>query len=268
MKTLGIGILLLSIASIASASEAGARTLAPGIGALFSDTRTTAQSPSKSPVQPPRRTTSTIASASSHFNRLDRMVHPIETVTKFQDGVTVRGLGSGFVVGPRYFTAHHNLVHPNEDGVSVSVSYLGGEPVSPSVAYPEFDLAVIDLSDSLCDRYCNQLRLNERPSIAKNHSVVWLRKVGSELVMKKARVLSYAILGQLDKTADTRTNFGCAQNLVVKIDAPFVPGSSGAPVLDAQTGDILGIIQGSVLGDGDANGFFKPIECVVELFGA
>jgi hypothetical protein len=60
---------------------------------------------------------------------------------------------------------------------------------------------------------------------------------------------------------------GSKSSLIVEVDTPFMPGSSGALVLDTATGRIIGIIQGSFEHTTGRSGYFKPIHCVAPLVG-
>lgn len=215
-----------------------------------------------------------IALTDRHMNRLpsspalraahlDRIVQPIVTVINFPDGTRIRKAGSGFIAGRRYFTVNHNLTSPITSESATRTSYIRGIPVTPHYTNAAQDIAVFDLPDALCDIYCNELSIGGEPLLERERDIYWLRKFNGERVLKMGRILNYATLG----TARTQTelSLSCDLNLVVEVDTPFVSGSSGAPVLDADTHQILGIIQGSFENGQGQTGYFKPIDCVAHL---
>ncbi len=248
---LGRRLALIALVCLLPAVCESVTYLAPGIGAM----RGALSAPT--------------SQVSGHFARLNAIVHPIETVTRRADGATVREVGSGFVVGRRFFTAEHNLRDGSLQATgAIAASFVAGRAVSAALAYPQFDWAVIDLPDELCANLCNNDRLtlsdNPRPTPQGGLQVVWLRKVRGELILKRARLIDYAVLNARAEThrAPSAT---CSDNLVGRIDAPFIRGSSGGPVLDAKSGTILGIIQGTMGRGPSSLGYFKPIECILAM---
>ncbi len=217
-----------------------------------------------------------IALADRHPNRLssdptmraahlDRIVQPIVTVIEFPDGTRVRRVGSGFIVGNRYFTVNHNLTSPLASESATKTSYISGVPVTPRYTNVAQDIAVFDVPDALCDVYCNELSIHGEGPLEREQNIYWLRKFDGERVLKMGRILNYAALGSAGSQAELSLN--CELNLVVEVDRPFVSGSSGAPVFDADTHQILGIIQGSFESGRAETGYFKPIDCVDHLTG-
>lgn len=197
-------------------------------------------------------------------NDLDRIIHPVTTITKTPDGKRHLTVGSGFVVGRRYFTVSHNLgAHPLGPPHMRTI-YLDGTPITPSYANPELDVAVFTLPPALCQRYCNNLVFNPTPQLERDRKVYWLRKIEGERMWKEGRVRNYTRLDTGPVPRET-TRVDCDGNLVVEVDTPFLSGSSGGPVLDAATGDIIGIIQGSMHREGSKSGYFKPINCLPPL---
>lgn len=194
---------------------------------------------------------------------LDQIVQPIVTIIEFPDGTRVRKVGSGFIVGNRYFTVNHNLTSPIASESATKTSYISGVPVTPRYTNTTQDIAVFDLPDTLCDVFCNELLMRSEGPLKRERSIYWLRKFDGEHVLKKGRILNYAALGSAG--TPTELSLNCDLNLVVEIDTPFVSGSSGAPVLDANTHQILGIIQGRFENGRGQTGYFKPIDCVEQL---
>lgn len=194
---------------------------------------------------------------------LDHIVQPITTVTEYPDGRKEVNTGSGFIVGRRYFTVQHNLTSITPSASGRKTIYLDGIPLTPSYADAEYDVAVFELPDDLCERYCNHVSFGTMPELQQDRKVYWLRKFQDEFVFKKGKVLNYAFMGEAPDSSDPYGMQGCNANLIVEVDTPFIPGSSGAPVLDTATGQIIGIIQGSFESASGRSGYFKPIHCVV-----
>lgn len=184
------------------------------------------------------------------------IVQSIRTITEAHDGTQTINIGSGFVIGRRFYTVHHNLAVTSAD--ASRITYIAGVAVEPTFVQAAQDLAVFDLPESLCREYCNEFAVSEGLEIRPGQAVVWLRKFGDELTVKRATILNVSLLGE-------SSDWSCSGNLIVEVDKPFVRGSSGGPVLDAETGNVVGIIQGTLVRDGIETGFFKPIDCVGEM---
>ncbi|MEM7252278.1 MAG: trypsin-like peptidase domain-containing protein [Pseudomonadota bacterium] len=213
------------------------RVLAPGIGAMLGRGR--------QPVP-----------ASEDLS--DRVLR-LETIVRGAEGTRSRILGSGFVVGRRLITVHHNLASAFGGR---GQTFLQGEPVVASVVQPTFDLAFIDVPRALCSRWCNRHRL-ARVSVQPDEAVRWLRNTVHTREVNVGRVVDLVVLG---RGHDTGTGMHCGRHLVARIDKPFLPGSSGGPVLSVATGAIVGVVQGSIGRGATQQGFFKPIECVIDLY--
>lgn len=195
---------------------------------------------------------------------LDRIVRSIRTVAELADGSTKAYVGGGFVVGQRYFTVHHNL-DVRSPGVIRTTSYIDGVALRPTRVSRAEDLAVIDLPSALCGRFCNEDRLRSVPKLRSGQEVHWLRKLPGEYSWKSARVMGYAFLEGEWTPVEEITDRACDQNVIVEVDVPFVSGTSGSPVVDSETGRIVGIVQGSLERSNGASGFFKPIECAMRM---
>lgn len=192
---------------------------------------------------------------------LDRIIHPVMTITQMPDGRRQLTVGNGFVVGNRYFTVSHNLGSKPLVPEHMRTIYLEGTPIIPSYADFELDVAVFVLPPALCRRYCNDLVFGQTPELEQDRKVYWLRKIDGKRMWKEGRVRNYTLMDDGPTPRDA-AGTGCAGNLVVEVDTPFPSGTSGGPVLDAATGHIIGIIQGSMLRDGSESGYFKPINCL------
>jgi hypothetical protein len=196
---------------------------------------------------------------------LGHIVYPISTIIEYADGAQTLNRGSGFVIGTRFYTVNHNLeTKPGALAVS-RVIYVEGTRVRPAVLDAAHDIAIFELPPELCARICNRFALGPMPALDGRERVFWLRKFGEEHVLKDARVLSYAVIGTLAPDGGQRAPSTCEHNLVVQVDAPFIQGTSGSPVVDARSGRVIGIAQGSFEYRGVRTGYFKPINCVQRL---
>lgn len=193
---------------------------------------------------------------------LDKIVQAITTVTEFAGGQQERNRGSGFVVGDRFFTVNHNLTTAFPSLKVKSTSFIDGMSVTdPVFSNEEQDVAVFNLPEKLCVKHCNNTEVSYAPNLAPDTKVYWLRKFEDEFDLKEARIIKQVAFGHLNET----TSMSCGGNSVVLVDQPFIPGSSGSPVMDAATGKIIGVIQGSVGEGAETKGYFKPINCVIAM---
>lgn len=199
--------------------------------------------------------------ADQRAQTLDKLVQPITTVTEFVGGQQEKNRGSGFVVGNHFITVHHNLTTAFPSLRVKSTSFIDGMSVStPIYANERADVAVFELPDKLCVKHCNQTEVAYAPDLSPGRSVYWLRKFEDDFILKEAAIIKQVAFGNTNQVAST-----CGDNAVMLVDAPFIPGSSGSPIMDAETGKIIGIIQGSVGENDDARGYFKPINCVLAM---
>ena len=198
---------------------------------------------------------------------LERIIRPLKTVTETADGRRELTLGTGFIVGRHYFTVEHNLAGAVAPPDAAKTIYLEGTAVAPSFADAGTDLAVFALPDGLCQRYCNDLALVDGPELLRDQKVYWLpgQDADGKHTWQEGRILHYGIKGDGPAPDGTGPLQGCDGNLIVEVDTPFMSGSSGGPVLDAATGGIVGIIQGSVERGGVRSGYFKPVSCLTSV---
>lgn len=195
-------------------------------------------------------------------SELDKFVHPITTVTEFIGGQEERNRGSGFVVGNQFFTVQHNLTTSFPSLRVKSTSFIDGMSVTkPLFMDVEQDVAVFELPERLCVKHCNMKEVDYTPNLSKQRKVYWLRKFQEEFILKEAKIVNAVTFGDLHKPADLT----CGSQSVILVDQPFVPGSSGSPLMDAETDKIIGVIQGSVDENGISRGYFKPIHCVLAM---
>lgn len=194
-------------------------------------------------------------------NTLADIVQLVKTKTEFADRSIEYNIGSGFVVGSYLITVYHNLLASRSRFIRQTVSVDGVE-LSPIFIDENQDIAVFELGGELCRRYCNELRVAAEPSFERGRPVYWVRKVEAQWELKQGTILNLAVFDRTQSGGKPDSPFRCTDNLVVEVDEPFVPGSSGAPVVDALTGQIIGVIQGSFESNNERTGFFKPIHCV------
>jgi hypothetical protein len=191
---------------------------------------------------------------------LELPVHPIVTEFSYADGHTTTQRGLGFVVDQRFITVYHNIEPPHAQAPLVATSIeLDGYVVQPAYINPAHDIAVFELPAELCRRWCanEYYGIHEVPPAAT--AITW--------PAPKARSWSQAHVGGLVVKGERTQPFGsCQDNMVFSVDAPFIPGSSGGPVVDQNSGLPIGVVQGSfTYASGETKGYFKPLRCVYEL---
>ncbi len=194
-------------------------------------------------------------------NTLADIVQPVRTETEFSDHSVEFNIGSGFVIGRYFFTVYHNLLASRSRFIRQTIS-VDGVALSPIFVDENQDIAVFELTEDLCRRYCNELRVATAPTLERGRPVYWVRKIEAHWELKESTMLNLAVFDRMHSGVEPGSPFRCSDNLVVEVEEPFIPGSSGAPVVDEMTGQIIGIIQGSFESNDVRTGFFKPIHCV------
>lgn len=189
------------------------------------------------------------------------IVRLVRTETEFADRSIEFNVGSGFVVGRYFITVYHNLTASRSLYVRQTVS-VDGVALRPIFTDESQDVAVFELTDELCRRYCNELRVAVAPRLERGRPVYWISRVEASWQLKESTILNLAVFDLASSRGEDSDAFGCANNLVVEVEEPFIAGSSGSPVVDALTGQIVGIIQGSFDTGNKRTGYFKPIHCL------
>jgi S1-C subfamily serine protease len=207
---------------------------------------------------------SVLATASAFGEgQLNQIVRPITTTVSFDDGGLQMNRGNGFVIGHRFYTAYHNIQSPAGNIVHQHTE-IGGFRVQPLAVDAEHDLAVFELPPDLCRSWCNGRQF---ASSVAAQQVTWLQPVDGDREISVWRYgnvsnLAFKSQGEDESLAE------CERNVVVEVDEPFYPGSSGGPVFDARSGAIVGLIQGSFeREDGESTGYYKPVECLLARLG-
>lgn len=191
-------------------------------------------------------------------NSAEHPARPITTTIHYANGDEQRNQGIGFVVGSRFFTAYHNIQSGSAE-VTVRQIMIGGTAVEPAAVDIAHDLAVFEIPNELCPIWCNDLEFGSQTPESTT-AVVWARLEGEQRIWKQGRVNNLAFKAAVIDN----TSAGCEHNLIVEIDQPFIPGSSGGPVFDAASGVIVGLIQGSFETQfGEVTGYYKPSQCVM-----
>lgn len=185
------------------------------------------------------------------FSAHGNVATEITTEVQYANGTTVVQKGKGFVYGDVFVTVHHNIVGQSEIEIVHSQSFLEGEPIDATMVDRENDLALFDLPDALCETWCNhEVTSPVDNDVLVDQSITWSRSTAaapthsSPANSSATNLWSQArVLGPVLKGAPQHPGEPCADNLVIEVDAPFYPGSSGGPVLDDETGDIVSTLR-------------------------
>lgn len=192
-------------------------------------------------------------------------VHHIRTKTRYSDGYREERHGTGFVVGRRFITVYHNIDVLLSHGSYERSIQLGGINVHPSIVDVANDIAIFNLPDVLCATWCNE----SEPSVIAadlelSQPVGWFEFVSPKDARqwRQARIIEVMFKNYGGAAADTV----CDSGVVVAVDKPFYPGSSGGPVWDLASNRLLGMVQGSFVREsGEQVGYYKPFSCVQSL---
>ena len=195
----------------------------------------------------------------------ERNVHHIRTSTRYADGSREVRHGTGFVVGNRFVTVYHNVdVHRGRGSFQRRIE-LGGMVVEPAIVDAPNDIAIFNVPEELCATWCND-RVPARISVELQRAqpIGWFEFVApdSNREWRQARVLEVMFKNYRGSDAPTV----CDSDVVIAVDKPFYPGSSGGPVWDLASNRLLGMVQGSFVREsGEQVGYYKPLACVLSL---
>lgn len=196
----------------------------------------------------------------------ERAVHHIRTSTRYGDGTREVRHGTGFVVGRRFITVYHNIDVLHDHGSWERRIELGGIMVEPSIIDAANDIAIFDVPSALCAQWCNDREPGAlQAGLAHDQPIGWYEFVSpdAERLWRQARIVEV----MFKNYRGDATNDVCDSDVVIAVDQPFYPGSSGGPVWDLVSNRLLGVVQGSFVREsGEQVGYYKPFSCVQSLF--
>jgi len=192
-------------------------------------------------------------------------VHHIVTSTQYADGYSEVRHGTGFVVGRRFITVYHNVDVLREHGTWERRIELGGVEVEPAIVDGPNDIAIFNVPESLCATWCNDRDpASVGADLEKSQPIGWYEFVSPEASRqwRQARIIDVMFKNYRGPVVDTV----CDSDVVITVDKPFYPGSSGGPVWDLASNRLLGMVQGSFVREsGEQVGYYKPFSCVQPL---
>lgn len=170
--------------------------------------------------------------------------------------------GTGFVVGDKYVTLDHVVsLHGDEidtpfGSVDIPVqrreekTYIEGVELISIEENPQTDIAVFQLPEELCKKYCNE-GVPFCSDIYVGLDVFWIGNPENTGKIFRSGKVGRTLL----PTAASLEGIEGAIGLGTYV----IPGDSGSPVFNAK-GELLGVIQFSQQSSNGSLGFFKPIE--------
>ena len=192
-------------------------------------------------------------------------VHHIVTTTHYADGYSEVRHGTGFVVGRRFITVYHNVDVLRDHGIWERRIELGGVEVEPAIVDGPNDIAIFNVPESLCATWCNDRDpATVGADLEKSQPIGWYEFVSpiESRQWRQARVIEVMFKNYRGPAVDTV----CDSDVVITVDKPFYPGSSGGPVWDLASNRLLGMVQGSFVREsGEQVGYYKPFSCVQPL---
>lgn len=195
-----------------------------------------------------------------------RLMRPITAMITFADGSTEVKHGQGFVVGKRLFTVYHTLAPRMKNAAPIKREiYVAGVLMTPVYTHSTHDVAIFEMPDALCEPHCNVLAVESVPALRPGPQVYWMQEAEGQHVVIEGRIQHYAWLSESPPGLNLEGEARCQRNLIVEVDTPFRPGTSGSPVFDARTNAIVGMIQGSLIRASGDTGYFKPLTCLLSL---
>ena len=201
----------------------------------------------------------------AHPTANELAVHDIRTSTHYEDGTREVRHGTGFVVGSQFFTVFHNIDVLKHHGTFERSIELGGIVVEPRLVDVRNDIAIFDLPTKLCALWCNDRDPRAMPiNLSHRQSIGWYEFIApdDDREWRQARIVEVVFKNYDSTTPDT----ACKSDVVIAVDQPFYPGSSGGPVWDLASNRLLGMVQGSFVREsGEQVGYYKPFSCVQSL---
>jgi hypothetical protein len=194
------------------------------------------------------------------------VIYPITAMMTFADGTTEKKHGQGFIVGNRLFTVYHTIA-PRMKSVALIKRdiYVAGTLMTPVYTHAAHDIAIFEIPNTLCEPRCNTWVASDLLTLNRDRQIYWMQEAEGKHLVKAGRVQHYAWLSDAPPALNPGNELPCQQNLIVEVDTPFRPGTSGSPVFDAATDVIVGMIQGSLTRADRDTGYFKPLACLLSL---
>lgn len=170
--------------------------------------------------------------------------------------------GTGFVVGDKYITLDHVVsYYPDEietpfGSIPSSVkrveekTYIDGVELISIEENPKTDIAVFQLPEELCKKYCNE-GVPFSSDLYVGLDVFWIGNPGNS-----GKVLRYGKIGRTVLPADALLE---GIEGAIGLSIYVIPGDSGSPVFNIK-GELLGVVQFSQEFSEGSLGFFKPID--------
>jgi hypothetical protein len=210
--------------------------------------------------------TSAGSRAVSEIAENTRLMRPITVMTTFADGTSEVNQGQGFVIGNRLFTVYHTLAPHIKNALPTKREiYVAGKLMTPLYTHAAHDIAIFEMPKALCKPHCRALAASTLPALKPDRRVYWVQDMGGERLVKEGRVRHYAWLSEAPLAFHAGEEAPCQNHLIVEVDTPFRPGTSGSPVFDATTDAVVGMIQGSLSRANGDTGYFKPLACLLPL---
>jgi len=208
----------------------------------------------------------TSASSLATISKNAGLMRPITAITTFADGSTEVKHGQGFVVGNRLFTVYHTLaLHLDNVSPTKREIYVAGTLMTPVYTHSAYDIAIFEIPTAWCEPSCDAWTVSNPPALKPDRQVYWVQEARGESSIVAGRIQHYAWLSASPPALQAGGGAPCQRNLIVEVDTPFRPGTSGSPVFDATTDAIVGMIQGSLMRTGGDTGYFKPMACLLPL---
>lgn len=174
-------------------------------------------------------------------------------------------MGTGFVMGDKYYTADHVVSQYEKIFITPimqvavpiqkenEITFIDGIPLEEIVNSRDTDVAIFRLPKELCAKYCNQSTYSLEPL-----------EIGQQVYFignpkNTGKVFRMARIGRLDAPKQMNGEYSGA----IGLDTYTIFGDSGSPVFNMK-GEVIGVIQALVAG----MGYFKPIRQFIKAVEA